>query len=57
MYDILRVTLLTNPPTDMDDINQCLNDVLEACMHDMRCAVNNTMQTPPPHFFFELVYN
>ena len=51
--DILRVTLHTNPPTNMNDTNQCIDNALATCMHALRCSVNATLETSPG----ALVYN
>ena len=45
--DILRVTLHTNPPINMNDANQFIDNALETCMHAMRCSVNATLDTSP----------
>ena len=51
--DILRVTLHTNPPTNMSDTNQCIDNALATCMHALRCSVNATLDT----LLGALVYN
>ena len=43
--DILRVALHTNPPTNMNDANQCIDNALGCCMHALRCSVNGTLDT------------
>ena len=51
--DILRVVSHTNPPQNMNDAQQVMDNVLATCMHATRCAVNASMETSPG----ALVYN
>ena len=43
--DLLRVTLHTNLPTNMNDANQCICNALLTCMHTMKGSVNATLDT------------
>ena len=45
--DILRVVLHTNPPRNMDDANQVMDNALATCMHATRCAVSAPIKTTP----------
>ena len=45
--DILRVVLHTNPPQNMDDANQVIDNVLATVMHATRCAVMTPIWTSP----------
>ena len=51
--DILRVTLHTNQPTNMNDTNQCIDNALATCMHSLRYSVNKALDTS----LGALVYN
>ena len=37
---LIRVTLHTNPSTNMNDVNQCMDNALSTRMHAMRCSVS-----------------
>ena len=43
MWDILRVILHINPPTEENDANQIVDNALATCVHSSRCAVIHTM--------------
>ena len=43
--DMLWMTLHTNPPTNMNEANQCIDSTLVTCMHAVRCSVNTTLDT------------
>ena len=45
--DILRVVLHTNPPQNMNDANQVMDNALATCMHAMRCSVSAPIGTTP----------
>ena len=45
--DILQVVLHTNPPQNMDDANQVMDNVLATAVHATECAVNAPIQTTP----------
>ena len=45
--DILRVVLHTNPPQNMDDANQVMDNALATAMHATRCAVSTPIGTSP----------
>mmetsp|Transcript_32822 Transcript_32822/g.36750 ORF Transcript_32822/g.36750 Transcript_32822/m.36750 type:complete len:92 (-) Transcript_32822:166-441(-) len=48
MYEVFRVTLHTNPPTDMNDANQYMDNVLGAWIHDRYaiCSQQNYVNSP-----------
>jgi len=48
MYEAFRVTLHTNPPTDMNDANQYMDNVLGAWIHDRYaiCSQQNYVNSP-----------
>ena len=43
--DILRA--IKSNIADEDEAEQAVDNALYTCMHALRCAVNNTMQTSP----------
>ena len=45
--DILRMVLHTNPPTNIDDANQVMDNGLATAMHATRCAMSTPIQTTP----------
>ena len=45
--DILRVVLHTNPPQNMDDANQVMDNTLATSMHATRCVVSAPSWTTP----------
>ena len=45
--DILQLILHTNPPTNMDDTNQVMNNMLAIAIHATRCAVSTPIQNTP----------
>lgn len=51
--DILQVILHKNPPTNMNDTNQSIDNILVTYMYDMYCIVNAIIGTSPS----ALVYN
>ena len=50
--DILRVTLHTSPPNNINTANQMMDNALATAMHALRCAVNATLQTSPGALVF-----
>lgn len=49
---ILRTVLQANHPTDEEEAEDIIDDTLSTCMHDLRCAINHTMQTSPGAMLF-----
>ena len=45
--DVLRVILHTNPPQNIDDANQVMDNALATAMHATRCAVSAPIGTSP----------
>ena len=45
--DILQVVLHTNPPQNMDDANQMMDNALATAMHATWCAVTGPIWTSP----------
>ena len=45
--DILRITLHTNPPQNLNDANQVMDNALATCMHVMRCSISAPIGTTP----------
>ena len=45
--DVLRVVLHTNPPQNIDDANQVMDNALATAMHATRCAVSAPIGTSP----------
>ena len=50
--DILRVVLHTNPPQNINDANQVIDNALATCMHAMRCSVSAQIGTTPGAMVF-----
>ena len=50
--DILRVVLHTNPPTNMNDANQVMDNALATAMYATRCAVTAPIRTSPGALVF-----
>jgi transposase InsO family protein len=51
--NILRTTLHTNPPNDLDNANQLVDNALSTCVHSTRCAVNSTLRNSPGSIVFQ----
>ena len=47
IWDILRVALHTNPPTNMDNANQVMDNALTIAIHVTRCTASNAIWTTP----------
>ena len=43
----IQVILHTNPPQNIDDANQVMDNVLATAMHATRCAVSSPFSTTP----------
>ena len=50
--DILRNIIEEDPPRELHDAEQKIDNALSTCVHALRCAVNHTMKTSPGAMIF-----